>query len=188
MTEKTKTSTDISPSSSQSKKKEKEILIKSLTLIKENEPEKKSDKKFLGIKRKLFKKIKNKKEIKEKRLSVSKQIDYFINNTNNKKNEECIICLEKISFQERHFLHCGHIFHCDCINKWLNMDKNKCPTCKQNIECDKSLSEESISLENNNEIIVQNNNVLSKGQLTIIFLYIWILTIICMSKGLYSLG
>ena len=182
MTEKTKTSTDIF----QSKEKEKEILIKSSTLITENEPEKKGDKKFLGIKRKLFKKIKNKKAIKEQKLSVSKQIDYFINNSNNKKNEECIICLENISFEDRHFLHCGHIFHCDCINKWLNMDKNKCPTCKKNIECDKTLLEESINLENNNEIIIQNNDVLSKGQLTIIFLYIWILTIIYMSKGLYS--
>ena len=71
-------------------------------------------------------------------------MEYFINSTNIKNNETCIICLEKIDFKERHFLHCGHFFHCNCINKWINMDKNKCPTCKQDIECNKSFEEEHI--------------------------------------------
>ena len=42
----------------------------------------------------------------------------------------CSICFEKIPFQNQHYLHCGHVFHCDCISKWLN-SSNVCPICRQ---------------------------------------------------------
>ena len=137
------------------------------------------EKKFLGFKRRLFKK---KKEKKEQKLLISKQKDYFINNSSSftKNNNECIICLEKISLRDRHFLHCGHFFHCDCINKWLSMDKNKCPLCKQNIECYKSaLDDSSIDFDIHDEILGTNHNreICTKGQLTIVFVYFWILTV-----------
>ena len=41
-------------------------------------------------------------------------------------NHICAICLNEISFSDRHFLHCGHCFHCSCINTWLG-DNHSCP-------------------------------------------------------------
>lgn len=45
-------------------------------------------------------------------------------------NHICVICLNDISFSDRHYLHCGHCFHCSCINTWLG-DNHSCPYCKQ---------------------------------------------------------
>jgi hypothetical protein len=45
-------------------------------------------------------------------------------------NLDCIICMEKFEENEQvKQLHCGHIFHGDCIDKWLEKEK-KCPFCK----------------------------------------------------------
>ena len=186
MTEKTK-DTGISPL----KFNEKINLIKSISLIKispqENTINKKSNKgnniqkKYLGVKRKLFKKPKGNKSKSNKILSISKSINFLINNTNIKNNEICIICLEKISSQERHYLHCGHQFHCCCINKWLKIGKNKCPTCKQDIECNKEFSEDSISLEENDENSYGNidaNMNISIGDLFEFFYYYFLILLI----------
>ena len=48
-------------------------------------------------------------------------------------NLDCIICMEKFEENEQiKQLNCGHIFHGDCIDKWLEKEK-KCPFCKS--EC-----------------------------------------------------
>jgi|TARA_B100001250_G_scaffold153745_1_gene132039 hypothetical protein len=49
-----------------------------------------------------------------------------------KKEEECVICLESITYDAKcqktiEVLDCGHMFHKACINKWR---KNSCPTCR----------------------------------------------------------
>ena len=45
-------------------------------------------------------------------------------------NLDCIICMEKFEEGEQvKQLNCGHIFHGDCIDKWLEKEK-KCPFCK----------------------------------------------------------
>ena len=190
MTEKTKEFTEFKPN-------EEQNIIKSISLIKKSDSKKSEVKHFLGIKRKLFKKIKpkkenneikvkkeNKKNIKNKKDSflITKSMVYFINNTNILNNEICIICLEKISFKERHFLHCGHFFHCCCINKWISMDKNKCPTCKQDIECNKSFQDEDSAEDNHNEndIIINSSNV---DYISILCLFLWVIIIIFMFKG-----
>ena len=187
MTEKTKAFTEFKPN-------EKQNIIKTISLIKTTESKKPEVNNFLGIKRKLFKKIKqkngnkenkgNKKNNKNKKNSflIKKFIEYFINNTNILNNEICIICLEKISFKERHFLHCGHFFHCCCINKWISMDKNKCPTCKQDIECNKSFQDEDSAEDdhNENDIVINNSNV---DYINILCLFLWVIIIIFMFKG-----
>ena len=134
---------------------------------------KKNIKQLLGVKRKSFKTIAKKEKKNKNILSINKQTQFVINKTktfdnnniiiNNK--EPCIICFEKISFQEKHFLHCGHCFHCDCINKWLDFGNYECPICKQDIECDKII-DNSISLEEIdeddyviNEYNIGNNNI-----------------------------
>lgn len=46
---------------------------------------------------------------------------------------ECNICLDNFMLENSvRKLDCGHVFHKDCIDKWLN-NKTICPTCKQNI-------------------------------------------------------
>jgi len=126
--------------------------IKIISLLKRN----KNNKSFLGLKRKSFKKITikaNQKFKNKNKLSINKQIQFNINKNNNINNfnniEPCSICFEKINFQDRHFLHCGHCFHCNCINTWLELGKYECPLCKQDIDCDKAF-DNSISLEEEN--------------------------------------
>ena len=118
--------------------------IKSISLIKKFKkvlPKKSIKKNFLGKKRKL--------------LSISKTMDIFINNSYMNINaQKCGICLENINLKERHFLHCGHFFHCPCIDTWLDMGKDICPMCRQNIECNNRASQNSINLEEN-----ENNHV-----------------------------
>ena len=185
MTEKTKPFTSFKLNN-----KEKSIKstksIKSISLIKNINENISQDKKFLGIKRKLFKKISNKKEKKKKLLSITKASEYFINKPNFHNNDDdlCIICLDKITFQKRHFLHCGHCFHCYCINKWIKMDKDKCPLCKQNIEC---IESDSISLEedqenNNDNIIINNYNSDLSGSYRFIKIYCIVVMILFIFK------
>jgi hypothetical protein len=48
-------------------------------------------------------------------------------------NLECIICMENFEENEKvKQLYCGHIFHGDCIDKWLEKEK-KCPFCKAEV-------------------------------------------------------
>ncbi len=50
-------------------------------------------------------------------------------------NYQCIICMENFSENELvKQLSCGHIFHEDCINQWLEQQKN-CPFCKAECIC-----------------------------------------------------
>ncbi len=124
-------------------------LIKSISLIKKFKkvlPKKTIKKNFLGKKRKL--------------LSIAKSMNIFINNSYMNINaQKCAICLENINLNERHFLHCGHFFHCPCIDKWLDMGKDKCPMCRRNIECKNRTSQNSINLEENENNYGNNNAV-----------------------------
>ena len=142
--------------------------ISLLPMISIEDKLKKNIKPLLGVKRKSFKTITKKEKKNKSILSINKQTQFVINKTktfdnnniiiNNK--EPCIICFEKISFQEKHFLHCGHCFHCDCINKWLDFGNYECPICKQDIECDKVI-DNSISLEeiDEDDYVINVNNI-----------------------------
>lgn len=44
--------------------------------------------------------------------------------------KECCICTNKI--REGYKLECGHIFHNECIKKWIKIS-NTCPTCRKEI-------------------------------------------------------
>ena len=51
----------------------------------------------------------------------------------NFKSETCTICLDGYSWRQRvRTLKCGHIFHENCINTWLNQ-KRTCPLCRDNV-------------------------------------------------------
>lgn len=44
-------------------------------------------------------------------------------------SNECSICLLSLTNSKNKKLQCNHVFHYDCIEKWLNI-KNICPLCR----------------------------------------------------------
>ena len=119
----------------------------------------------LGKKRKLFENKKNNNH----NFKISRTTIVSINrkiNKNHEIQEICSICLNVISFKNKHYLHCGHHFHCSCINIWINNGKNVCPICRGNIKCNNedygliNLDENENNDNNyiNNNRIVRNNN------------------------------
>ena len=170
----------------------KQILnnIKIISLIKKNNKDnsinENKTKIFLGKKRQSFKKENSKKVKQNKLLSIEKPVRYTINNQIIHSNQNCIICFEEITLNEKHYLHCGHCFHCDCINRWIDMGNNRCPLCKNNVDCDKIISLEEneinndISSNNDNSQIEQNHNNRTSRRLEdyALFKYIYGLSIV----------
>lgn len=66
-----------------------------------------------------------------------KEIDEEIqiyNKTEDNKDEECSICMEKFEDKSRVFVcSCKQIFHYNCINKWVK-SKGDCPICRKPIK------------------------------------------------------
>ena len=50
------------------------------------------------------------------------------------KNIACTICLDEFEANTnvRH-VKCGHVFHTECIDKWLLENSYKCPTCREEV-------------------------------------------------------
>lgn len=52
------------------------------------------------------------------------------------QNEHCVICRDSLfEGSKPKKLHCGHIFHIDCLRSWLVMQQ-VCPTCRAEIPAD----------------------------------------------------
>jgi len=50
------------------------------------------------------------------------------------EEEKCPVCLSEFENDERvRCLPCTHLFHMDCIDRWLSVNK-KCPVCRLNID------------------------------------------------------
>ena len=130
--------------------------IEATILDKENKKNKINMGINLGKKRKILDSKKNNNH----NFIISRPAIVFIKGTNIENHEArgtCVICLNKISFENRHFLHCGHIFHCSCINLWINKGNNLCPICRGNRKCinqDYSL----INIDENENSNNNNNN------------------------------
>lgn len=53
-------------------------------------------------------------------------------NINNSINDKCVICYQKfLNLDNVRVLSCDHVFHSDCIDKWLTEYDSKCPFCKK---------------------------------------------------------
>lgn len=72
-------------------------------------------------------------------------------NTIDFSNIECVICLSNLH-SEYKLLSCGHSFHKDCINRWLDSNTS-CPVCRKQI--DSQISANNIS----NNIIYLINEI-----------------------------
>ncbi|KAK9279095.1 hypothetical protein L1049_012770 [Liquidambar formosana] len=55
---------------------------------------------------------------------------------------ECVICLSVFEENEigRNLPKCGHAFHVECIDMWLNSHSN-CPICRAPVVCDKKVGQ-----------------------------------------------
>ncbi|XP_019164598.1 PREDICTED: RING-H2 finger protein ATL1-like [Ipomoea nil] len=48
---------------------------------------------------------------------------------------ECAVCLCKIEEgEEVRYLRCNHIFHRDCLDRWLATGRNSCPLCRTQVK------------------------------------------------------
>lgn len=72
--------------------------------------------------------------------SSVKDFDFCFNHSPN-----CSICFEKLVSKETRIVHCGHEFHHNCIEKWLEK-KNSCPLCRGLID-HKIIIDDSIQVE-----------------------------------------
>ena len=103
--------------------------------------------KYIKIKKIKFKKYQQFRKIKE--------ISLDIYNQKNIEKKNCIICFNKIDFKDKHYLHCGHCFHCNCIKIWTNQ-KEICPICRSKNKCKNILESNEIVL--NEDFFISNDN------------------------------
>ena len=80
------------------------------------------------------------------------------NKTVGKYNTSCTICIEE--FQEEHIVcvtECLHVFHVECLNKWLitNVMNPKCPNCACCLLKDANVNKKNIEITENNVIHVE---------------------------------
>lgn len=121
--------------------------------IQENKNEKKSQIITTKLKERptlsSFKRYRYKKEFNKEDLKIEKNVIEFSllqeniqnnqdtnkdnNNSQNNNDKVCVICMESVPFGERHFLHCGHCFHCKCIITWIKVGRARCPYCNQDV-------------------------------------------------------
>ncbi|EDS42258.1 potassium channel modulatory factor 1 [Culex quinquefasciatus] len=57
---------------------------------------------------------------------------------------ECSVCFEQISADENKQLVCGHVFHGNCINRWLR-NKSTCPMCRKDVGSNRNRTTDSVS-------------------------------------------
>ena len=64
--------------------------------------------------------------------NIKETKDYIVINKDF-ENNECIICLEPMVINDKvKILECGHMYHYDCINKWIEKKKEiNCPLCSK---------------------------------------------------------
>ena len=75
-----------------------------------------------------------------RRIGYQIQNSLFDYNSDNVNYDICTICLEELKSNEQNLIitKCNHIFHKDCLLKWININSEKrhntdCPNCKYNI-------------------------------------------------------
>jgi hypothetical protein len=93
--------------------------------------------------------------------------DYVENETNNSTNDEtCSICYEKFNDLEAVKLKCDHIFHKECIEKWVEKS-GTCPLCRYNIFLCDSCSGKGVIYYQYNGVVVpleQRGSILNRNR------------------------
>ncbi|KAL3641926.1 hypothetical protein CASFOL_012741 [Castilleja foliolosa] len=63
------------------------------------------------------------------RVSYEQEDDVWMVPADHESPIDCSICLDEILIGAAEGLPCSHVFHQDCINKWLNTS-HSCPVCR----------------------------------------------------------
>eukprot|EP01138_Halocafeteria_seosinensis_P000711 gb/GECG01000728.1/.p1 GENE.gb/GECG01000728.1/~~gb/GECG01000728.1/.p1 ORF type:complete len:569 (+),score=47.89 gb/GECG01000728.1/:1-1707(+) len=79
----------------------------------------------------------------QRALQVRKSFEENLSRVNKedlKENNSCPICIDEMNESNSRKLHCGHIFHMDCIQRWLCTKEStrKCPVCRCSVFPDDS--------------------------------------------------
>ena len=83
------------------------------------------------LKHKLKKKI-----LKFKQQNIKKSIETYKYNLKENEIFTCSICLEDGTQNKNNYtikLKCGHIYHIECIQNWINV-KKECPICRNKLD------------------------------------------------------
>lgn len=51
-----------------------------------------------------------------------------------KKQQTCVVCMEMTSASDARLDCCDHVFHFDCIKRWVIDSESKCPLCKKEVK------------------------------------------------------
>jgi len=90
----------------------------------------------------------------------------------NEVNNKCSICLEKFLINKSNIsiTPCHHIFHTDCLHRWLkkNILKTKCPNCNYNLLVNRNNRGKSFFSCNNKEIRRNSKNKFKKSIKTVV--------------------
>ena len=95
----------------------------------------------------------------------------------NLTDPECIICLEKmydetniLNDTKLYLLECNHIYHNNCIIKWINKN-NTCPTCRKMIKNDDDYDNETSSSNTDHSDEIDEEPNVEELQNRIVILY-----------------
>ena len=80
-------------------------------------------------------------ELSEKLNNIEVDGTDIENQSINKNNFICNICMEELDNKEKCITDCNHIYCSGCLHEWFNKKKNTCPSCRKEIT----------NYENNNE-------------------------------------
>lgn len=75
--------------------------------------------------------------------------------------DTCVVCMEKFDLNQKDIkiteMPCGHIFHHDCLNKWLTECDASCPICKHRINKKLDIIKKDDTLDSNDDIEEQQD-------------------------------
>jgi hypothetical protein len=83
--------------------------------------------------------------------------------------EECLICFENITDDNKEILECNHIYHKICVSNWYKVSTQKdCPLCRSVITTINDSDNDSDN-ENDNENDTNNSNIANNNRFNEIF-------------------
>jgi hypothetical protein len=93
----------------------------------------------------------------DKNSCCGKHLEKSLSQYMKAKDTECAICFTKIQAKMLYRLPCEHIFHEDCIKKWI-IEQNSCPLCRKVVDENKTNS-----LPENRRMSVQISFLISRN-------------------------
>lgn len=90
------------------------------------------------------------------RAMINGKCTKFVYRRNKETMESCSICLSE--FQERDVcreLECKHVFHNNCLEKWLHRSRATCPLCRKSVLPEEIVSEHN-KLQSDRQIFSSN--------------------------------